>query len=106
MNSFPKIKPLLKYDKVAYYSLAIGGNSKTLFEEFKIKHQQGKNKDKFHHIIRWMQRIDKRYGTQSRFFRNEAYSANTTALPPTGKDKNPVYKVDGINTRFVDIVSC
>ena len=98
MNNFAEIKPLFKYDKVAYYSLAIGGSSKTLFEEFKIKHQQGKNKDKFHHIIRWLQRIGRRYGAQTRFFRNEAFSADTSALPPTGKDRNPAYKVDGINT--------
>lgn len=96
MNNFAEIKPLFKYDKVAYYTVSINGSSKTLFEEFKLQHETS-NKEKFYHISKWIQIIGKKYGAQSRFFRNEAYNADAAALPPKGIDREPCYTEDDVN---------
>lgn len=95
MNTFAEIKPLSRYDKVAYYSVSIDGNEKSLFEEFIAKHSS-RNKRKLNHILKWMQIIGMKYGAQTRIFRNEAYGADTSALPPKGKKREPVYEENGV----------
>ena len=44
-----------------------------------------------YHIQKWLKEIGDKYGAQNRFFRNEAKNADTSALPPVGKDRKPYY---------------
>lgn len=90
MNNFARIKPLFKYKTVAYYSVCLGDNEKTLYKEFVEKHTV-KNIDKLYHIQKWIQVIGEKYGAQNRFFRNEAKNADTSALPPKGINTEPSY---------------
>ncbi len=94
MNNFAHIRPLVKYNKVAYYSVVLGDNEETLFEKF-VKQHEGVNKNKLQHILKWLQVIGKKYGAQNRFFRNEALTADASALPPVGKDRKPYYIENG-----------
>lgn len=93
MNIFAQIKPLFKYEKVAYYSIVLEGQDLSLYEQF-VKLQTKQNKDKLYHILKWLQVIGKKYGAQNRFFRNEANISDTSALPPTG-DKEPHFVEHG-----------
>ena len=94
MNNFAYIKPLFKYNRVAYYSVSLDDNDKTLYQEFVDKHTID-NKNKLYHIQKWLQLIGKKYGAQTRFFRNEAKNADTSALPPIGKDRKPYFVEHG-----------
>ena len=71
MNNFAHIKPLFKYKTVAYYSVCLDDNEKTLYQEFVKKHTV-ENEDKLYHIQKWLKLIGEKYGAQNRFFRNEA----------------------------------
>lgn len=93
MNIFARIKPLFRYEKVAYYSVVMDVDEFSIYEEF-VEIQTKKNKDKLYHILKWLQLIGKQYGAQNRFFRNEANIADTSALPPTG-DRKPYYVENG-----------
>jgi hypothetical protein len=95
VNNFAHIKPLFKYKKVAYYSVVLNNGKKTLYEEFVEKHDAA-NKNKLYHILKWLKAIGNIYGAQSRFFRNEAFTSDTSALPPVGKDKKPFFIEKGI----------
>lgn len=97
MNKFAEIKPLFKYNRVAYYSVATNGSKTTLYEEFVAQHEIDNNK-KLYHILKWIQLIGKKYGAQQTFFRNEAYDADASALPPKGKDREPCYVEKGKKT--------
>lgn len=90
MNTFAHIKPLFKYKTVAYYSVSLDENDKTLYQEFVERHTVD-NKDKLYHIQKWLKLIGEKYGAQDRFFRNEAKHADTSALPPIGIDRKPYY---------------
>ena len=90
MNNFARIKPLFQFKKVAYYSVILNDEGETLYDAFVKKHEKN-NKDKLYHILKWLQVIGKRYGAQKRFFRNEAFTSDTSALPPVGKDRKPFY---------------
>ena len=90
MNNFAHIKPLFRYANVAYYSVSLAGNEKTIYQEFVEKHTV-ENKDKLYHIQKWIQLIGDKYGAENRFFRNEAKDADASALPPVGKDRKPYY---------------
>ncbi|QXP69200.1 hypothetical protein H0I29_11210 [Polaribacter sp. R2A056_3_33] len=90
MDNFAQIKPLFKYKTVAYYSVCLGDNEKTLYQEFVEKHTF-ENKNKLYHIQKWLKIIGEKYGAQNRFFRNEAKNADTSALPPIGTDRKPYY---------------
>ncbi|UPS90469.1 hypothetical protein [Bizionia sp. M204] len=96
MNNFAHIKPLFKYKTVAYYSVCLDDNEKTLYQEFVEKHTV-ENKDKLYHIQKWLKEIGEKYGAQNRFFRNEAQIADASALPPIGKDRKPYYVEYGKN---------
>ena len=97
MNNFARIQPLFKYEQVAYYSVCIEGSDVTLYDLFVEKHTI-ENKEKLYHIQKWIQVIGKKYGAQDRFFRNEANISDTSALPPVGKDREPLYIEHDENT--------
>ncbi len=97
MNTFAKIKLIAGYNKVVYYTVQIEGDAKSLFEDFLIRHTS-KNKTKLNHILRWIQRIGNEKGAKEGYFRNEAETADTSALPPKGTGRKPVYIEDGENT--------
>lgn len=65
-------------------------NTISLFEEFINYHQQT-NKDKLNHVLAWIKIIGDKYGAQAHLFRPEARIADTSALPPKGKDREPCY---------------
>ena len=90
VNNFAEIIPLAKYDRVAYYSVSINGSKTTLFELFLNKHTN-ENYNKLRHIVKWIKEIGDKYGAKSYYFRNEAYDADTSALPPKGKKRKPLY---------------
>ena len=96
MNNIAVLKPIAQYERVAYYSVCLDDNEKTLFKEFMNKHTL-ENKDKLYHILKWIQVIGEKYGAQNRFFRNEANTADTSALPPQGINQEPCYVEDGEN---------
>lgn len=56
MNNFAYIKPLFKYNRVAYYSVSLNDNEKTLYQEFVEKHTID-NKNKLYHIQKWLKLI-------------------------------------------------
>lgn len=96
MNNFAEIKPLFSYKKVAYYSVVVNNNEKSLFEEF-IQYQEINNKNKLKHILEWLKIIGEKYGAQSQYFRNESLLSDTVALPPYGIDRPPTYTETGKN---------
>lgn len=53
MNNFAHIKPLFKYNKVAYYSVVLNDDKETLYEEF-VKRHEPDNKNKLYHILKWL----------------------------------------------------
>lgn len=94
MNNFVQIKRIAKYDKVSYYSVIIDTEQPSLFENFIATHT-AINKEKLNHILVWLQEIGIKYGAQTHLFRPEAYLSDTSALPPTGKDREPTYIENG-----------
>ena len=94
MNIFAHIKPIARYDKVAYYSVCIKDNETSLYEDF-VEKQTVKNLDKLYHIQTWLRILGRKYGAKSHFFRNEANIADTSALPPAGRNREPLYLENG-----------
>ena len=94
MNNFATLNKVGTYDKVVYYTLTIededGVNDKSLFEMFIEKHSK-ENYEKFHHIMTWLQIIGNEIGAKEYYFRQEAEISDTSALPPTGVDREPTY---------------
>lgn len=90
MNTFAHIKPIVRYKKVAYYSVVINDNKESLFESF-INCHENTEKEKLNHILEWIKFIGDKYGAQPHYFRPEAETADTSALPPKGKDRKPHY---------------
>lgn len=90
MNTFAHIKPIARYDKVAYYSVCINDESVSLFEKFLSNHELN-NKSKLNHVLAWIKIIGDKYGAQTHLFRSEAEFADASALPPVGKDRQPCY---------------
>jgi hypothetical protein len=84
----------VQYDKVSYYSVTINSETASLFEQFIATHTTN-NKEKLNHILAWLQEIGITYGAQTYLFRPEAYLSDTSALPPTGKYKEPTYIENG-----------
>jgi hypothetical protein len=97
VNNFAHIKPLFKYNKVAFYSVVMEDEPISLYEQFVNKHTL-ENRKKLNHIQAWLKIIGNKYGAQNHLFRNEAKGADTSALPPKGKDKKPTYVEHGKNT--------
>ena len=90
MNTFASIKPIARYNKVAYYSVRINDSNQSLFEEF-IYYHEINNLEKLNHVLEWIKIIGNKYGAQTHLFRPEAFLADASALPPMGKDKKPSY---------------
>lgn len=97
MNTFAKIKLVARYKKVVYYTVQIEGDAASLFEDFLLKHTPN-NKEKLNHIMKWMKKIGDEKGARKSYFRNEAETADTTALPPKGTNREPAYIEDGENS--------
>lgn len=98
MNTFAHIKPLFRYKKVAYYSIVVGYENDSLYEQF-VKKQTLENREKLIHIQTWLRTIGNKYGAQKHLFRNEAKGADTSALPPKGKNRVPTYIENGKTKR-------
>ena len=56
MNTFAHIKPIARYNKVAYYSVCINDCETSLFEEF-ISYHELNNKNKLNHVLEWLKII-------------------------------------------------
>lgn len=74
---------------MVYYTLSIN-NESPLFEQF-IEKNSGENKEKLYHIMAWIQQIGDKVGVYNQYFRNEAETADTSAIPPKGKNRKPSY---------------
>lgn len=95
MNKFATLNKVEAYNKVVYYTLTIenedGVNDKSLFEMFIDKHNNEDNYEKLHHIMTWLKKIGNDIGAKEFYFRPEAETADTSALPPQGVDREPTY---------------
>ena len=90
MNTFAHIKPIARYNKVAYYSVFINESKTSIFEDFIDYHSQH-NRKKLDHVLEWIKIIGDKYGAQNHLFRPDASIADASALPPKGKDREPSY---------------
>lgn len=86
---FAEIIEVQRFRKVVYYTVSIN-DEQPLFIKFK-EAQTIQNKEKLHHIMAWIQQIGNKIGAYEQYFRNEAESADTRAIPPKGKDRKPCY---------------
>lgn len=89
MNNFAEIIWVNTYRKVTYYTVAVNDGI-ALFDAFVDKHTD-ENKEKLKHILAWIKVIGDKIGAQEQYFRNEAETADASALPPQGVNKEPVY---------------
>ena len=94
MNNFARIKPIVQFREVSYYSVCMNDNEISLFDNFITFHEE-QNKEKLNHILTWIQTIGNKYGAQSQYFRSEAFISDTAALPPNGKNRKPCYTESG-----------
>lgn len=91
MNNFAKIKHLNSYKLVEYYSICLEEDGDvSLFEKFINNHSQH-NYEKFNHIMSWIKWIGDIYSAKIEYFRNEAETADTSALPPTNPNWEPTF---------------
>jgi hypothetical protein len=91
MNTFAKIKHINSYKLVEYYSVCLEEDGDiSLFEQFIAKHAN-ENKEKFNHIMSWIKCIGNRYAAKEAYFRNEAETADISALPPKNPNWEPTY---------------
>lgn len=89
MNNFAEIIFVQKNRKVCYYSLSINGKD-ALYDQF-IERHTVKNRKKLNHILAWLDNIGNKIGARESYFRNEAERGDARALPPIGKNREPVY---------------
>lgn len=89
MNNFAEIIWVQEYRKVTYYSVAINGEY-ALYDQFIEKHT-ARNREKLIHILAWLEKIGNKIGAYEQYFRNEAETGDARALPPIGKDREPIY---------------
>lgn len=90
MNNFAKIILVQRFKKVNYYTLKLEDDEISLFGQFQRKHTV-ENKEKLNHILAWIKIIGNSYSAKEDYFRNEAETAETTALPPDKKKWEPTY---------------
>ncbi|MBC6368015.1 hypothetical protein [Algoriphagus sp. AK58] len=90
MNSFAKILLVQRFRKVTYYTIKVEGDELSLFGQFKEKHTV-ENRLKLNHILAWIKVIGIDYGAKGVYFRNEAETADTSALPPENPNWEPTY---------------
>jgi hypothetical protein len=89
VNNFAEIVLIQKLRKVTYYSVSIN-NEEALYDQFYEKHIVENNK-KLHHILTWIEKLGNKIGANKFYFRHEAETADASALPPLGIDKEPAY---------------
>ena len=89
MNNFAEIILVERFDKVTYYTVSINEDI-SLFRKFLNKHSI-ENKEKFYHIMAWIEKIGDKVGAYDTYFRNEAEIADARALPPEGVNREPTY---------------
>ena len=89
MNNFAELIFVEQHRKVTYYSVALN-NESALYDQFVEKHMD-KNRDRLNHIQSWLKVIGDSWGAEEFYFRNEAKNGSASALPPSGKDREPVY---------------
>ena len=90
MNNIATIELVERFTKVSYYTLWLNDDSSSLFDQFIAKHTH-ENREKLNHILVWIKIIGEKIGAKATYFRNEAKSADTSALPPIGVDREPTY---------------
>lgn len=93
MNTFAHIIRIAEYEKVSYYSVILENEGQSMFENFIQKHENI-NKDKLYHIVKWIEVLGK-YGARQNYFRAEGETADASALPPSGINKEPSYIENG-----------
>lgn len=90
MNIFAKILLVQRFNRVSYYTLKLEEDDLSLFGMFKGKHTQ-ENPEKMNHIMAWIKIIGNKYGAKEVYFRNEAETADTSALPPSNPNWEPTF---------------
>ena len=91
MNNFAKIKHISSFKFVEYYSVCLEDDEDvSLFEHFITKHTR-ENKEKLNHILSWIKWIGNKYSAKADYFRNEAETADVSALPPDNPNWDPGY---------------
>lgn len=90
MNTFAKILLVQRFNKVNYYTVKLEEHDLSLFGMFKDKHTQ-ENPEKLNHIMAWIKIIGNKYSAQKDYFRNEAETTDTSALPPSNPNLEPTY---------------
>lgn len=100
MSIFVRIKSVASYKKVVYYSVILTDSDDediletekvSLFEYF-LKEHQTDNIKKLTHILAWLKEIGDNKGALIEDFRHEK---KASALPPKGKDREPVFMNKG-----------
>lgn len=89
MNNFAEIILVQRFNKVSYYSVSINEED-SLFRQFVNKHTMA-NKEKLNHILKWINLVGNKTGAHEQYFRDESETADTRALPPKGKNREPAY---------------
>ena len=90
MNNFAKIKHISSFKFVEYYSVCLEDEDVSLFEHFITKHTR-ENKERLNHILSWIKWIGNKYSAKADYFRNEAETADVSALPPDNPNWEPGY---------------
>jgi hypothetical protein len=90
VNNIATISLVQRFKKVSYYSVTFDDQTESLFEQFLEQHTD-KSREKLNHILVWIKLIGDNIGARASYFRNEAESADTSALPPKGVDREPTY---------------
>ena len=89
MNNFATIIPIetLQFDKVKYYSVKFEDNDVTEFEDFLNRMEDlPEIEDDLNNLLVWIEEIGQNYGAQRKFFRDEGYGGDVSALPPKAKE--------------------
>lgn len=89
VNNFAEIIWVQEFRKVTYYSVSINGEG-ALYDQFIDKHTV-ENSEKLNHILAWLEKIGDKIGAYEQYFRNEAETGDARALPPKGRNREPVY---------------
>lgn len=89
VNTFAEIILVERFKKVSYYTVSVNEET-SLYRKFVSKHTS-ENYVKLKHIMSWLEVIGNKIGAYDHYFRNEAESGDAKALPPEGKDREPVY---------------
>ena len=89
MNNFAEIVLIEQHRKVTYYSVAVNDED-ALYDQFIDEHTT-ENRKKLNHILAWLEKIGNKIRAYENYFRNEAETGDARALPPIGKNREPVY---------------